>query len=145
MSNLGFTGTRNDLTPKQAEVLHGVITVMAHNHEEFHYGDCVGADKIAFAIARAQRLTTVCHPPDIDTHRAFTKADYTRPATSYLKRNHNIVDSCNFLIACPNSLDEVVRSGTWATMRYAWKKNIAVGIIYPNGKRGFYNGGFPPA
>ena len=51
----------------------------------------------------------------------------------YLVRNHNIVDSTDMLIGCPKEMQEQLRSGTLATIRYAKKKNKKIIIIFPNG------------
>jgi hypothetical protein len=52
----------------------------------------------------------------------------------YLDRNHDIVDSSDLLIAVSESTVEVLRSGTWATIRYAKKLRKPIKIIYPDGK-----------
>ena len=41
-------------------------------------------------------------------------------------RNKDIVNSCDILIACPENDKEVIRSGTWSTIRYAKKINKTV-------------------
>jgi hypothetical protein len=59
------------------------------------------------------------HPPTDDRKRAFCTgngADWE--PKPYLERNHDIVDETTILIACPNG-EERMRSGTWATVRYA--------------------------
>ena len=52
----------------------------------------------------------------------------------YLERNRDIVDACDILIACPRTLKEELRSGTWATVRYARKVGKPVAILWNNGK-----------
>lgn len=44
----------------------------------------------------------------------------------YLKRDDALIDGANLLLAFPNSMQEVLRSGTWATIRRAWKANVPV-------------------
>lgn len=56
------------------------------------------------------------------------------PIKPPLVRNHDIVDSTELLIACPKEQVEVLRSGTWATIRYARKKEITVWLIDPEGQ-----------
>jgi hypothetical protein len=41
------------------------------------------------------------------------------------------------VIAAPMSSAEILRSGTWATIRYARKAGKPVLIIWPNGELGF--------
>ena len=50
----------------------------------------------------------------------------------YLERNKKIVNCCDILIAAPKQINEVLRSGTWSTIRYAKKIGIEVFIILPN-------------
>jgi len=53
-------------------------------------------------------------------------------------RNHKMVDSAGVLLATPKEDHEVLRSGTWATIRYAYKKNKQVVLVWPDG--GAYSG-----
>jgi hypothetical protein len=55
------------------------------------------------------------------------------PEAPFLKRNKNIVDYTDLLVACPNGFEEVIRSGTWATWRYAVKQEKLWIIIWPDG------------
>lgn len=48
----------------------------------------------------------------------------------YLKRNIDIVDNTDILIGCPSG-EEIVRSGTWHTIRYAKKQNKKIMMIRP--------------
>lgn len=100
---------------------------------EFHHGDCIGADRDAQEIANEDGWYTVSHPPEIQTKRAFTENDRTEPRKPYLDRNHDIVYETEMLIACPKEDTEQLRSGTWATVRYARKQGKPVRIIRPSG------------
>ena len=53
------------------------------------------------------------------------------PEKEYIERNHDVVDTCDLLIAMPNTELEVVRSGTWATIRYARKLKKVIVILEP--------------
>ncbi len=66
--------------------------------------------------------------------RNFSKGDETRKPKPYLKRNHDIVDESDILIGFPSSEEERLRSGTWATVRYARKTGKRIYIIFPDGK-----------
>jgi hypothetical protein len=97
---------------------------------EFHHGDCVGADAEADdLIAQIGGCKIVIHPPDNPRKRAF-KTRYpgriVLPAKPYLMRNHDIVDATDILIAAPKTNEEELRSGTWATIRYAMKQGKEV-------------------
>ena len=134
MWRVGFTGTQNGMTEKQLIMLQGLLS---NGCDEFHHGDCVGAD------AQAHRLVTdmdksppiFIHPPKDDSKRAFcpTLDERMCEPEEYLKRNHHIVDECDALIATPATNQEVIRSGTWATVRYARTQGKFVTIIPPQG------------
>lgn len=128
---IGFTGTQFGLSTRQksevrlallnAKALHILDTL------EFHHGGCVGSDEEAAEIARELGFWVVAHPPIITTKmsKQLYLNDEVRDPEDYLDRNHNIVDECDELIATPKQEDEVLRSGTWATIRYA-KKRIKI-------------------
>jgi len=50
-----------------------------------------------------------------------------------LARNRDIVNMSDILIAAPGEKAEVLRSGTWATIRYARKMSRKLLVIYPKG------------
>lgn len=53
------------------------------------------------------------------------------PVKPPLKRNYDIVDACDILLAAPRTLTEELRSGTWATIRYARKTGKKYLILAP--------------
>jgi len=128
MAKIGFTGSRFGPTSDQAEMLKFWIGSV----EEVHHGDCVGADATADAIAASYGTRRVAHPPVRAEFRAWCQTEETRPERPYLTRNHDIVDETDFLVATPSG-PEHLRSGTWATIRYARKKDKSVVIIWPDG------------
>lgn len=129
---VGFTGTRDGMTPRQ-KAAFGVLITSA---EQLHHGMCVGADSEAEAIAK-QRAPNCCrtgHPAsDVpDKYRAnCLDTDEVLPAVPAMERNGTIVDACDLLIAAPRALQEELRSGTWATVRYARKSGKPVIILDP--------------
>jgi hypothetical protein len=128
---IGFTGTRKGMTTAQRDAVAAVLRTL--NATVLHHGDCVGADAQANEIARALGLRVVLHPPDDGRHRAFCRADEVRSPRSYLVRNHDIVNDAQVLVATPGQQSEVMRSGTWATIRYARKLGVRTVVIYPSG------------
>jgi len=109
---------------------------------EFHHGDCVGADEEAHAIIWAMvqdeglDCLIVIHPPTDEKFRAFCGVVRDphveiRAPKPYLERNHDIVDETEVLIATPGTHQEMTRSGTWATIRYARKRYHPIGLIEP--------------
>lgn len=120
--SIGFTGTGHGMTDYQRLAFAEAIRLI--QPVEFHHGDCVGADAEAHEIVRrvAPACVIVIHPPAIKAKRAFCHGDKVLDPEDYLVRNHRVVDAVNSLIATPQTIDEVLRSGTWATVRYARKK-----------------------
>lgn len=105
---------------------------MLLNPFRVHHGDCIGADAAMHIIARDYlNKVVVIHPPTDDAKRAFCKWDILLGAKPYLDRNHDIVDRSEVMIACPGEHNEVLRSGTWATIRYARKLKKPIIIIKP--------------
>lgn len=78
-------------------------------------------------------LWVVIHPPKDESKRAFSIADEVRGAKPYLQRNKDIVDETDVLIATPKGNEEELRSGVWATIRYARKQKKKIVIIFPDG------------
>lgn len=128
---VGFTGTRRGLSSAQYDELVGFAN--AQSIEQFHHGDCVGADAEAHDIFNYATPWIVVHPPIDDKHRAYRHGDVKVSPKPYIERNHDIVDECDVLIACPGSMEEEQRSGTWATIRYAAKIGRRTLIVWPNG------------
>ena len=126
---VGFTGTRFGMSYKQKEALSNLLYETLD--EEFHHGDCLGADYEADSIARKWGYEIVIHPPEDKKYRAFCaqSGDTVWEPAPYLERNRDIVDSTDKLIAAPKSGKEELRSGTWATIRYARKMGKEVVIL----------------
>lgn len=130
---IGFTGTQLGLVWKQKSTLKSVLEKLRPVFSKFHHGDCIGADKQANDLARELNYRIVSHPPSNEKKRAFCEADQVLPPKEYLARNHDIVNCSQVLIACPKESQEVVRSGTWSTIRYARKMKKDIIIIYFDG------------
>jgi hypothetical protein len=128
--SIGFTGTQLGMTGDQAAAVARFLI----GKEEIHHGDCIGADAQAHALAEMTELYVIVHPPVNDSKRAFCKPSRgeVREEKPYLQRNRDIVSECSILIAAPKSFHEEVRSGTWATVRYA-KGKIPTVIVWPDG------------
>lgn len=127
---VGFTGTRHGMTEAQIATF---LTLLPEYCGPFHHGDCKGADAQASDLASQWRLV-ISHPPTDEKLRAFTPwSTVVLPSKPYIERNHDIVDACDVLIGCPGEMTEQLRSGTWATIRYARKIGKKVVVIYPDG------------
>lgn len=133
---IGFSGTREGMTASQS---HAVRRILAENlldsvdPEEFHDGDCVGADDQAHGIASDLGYWLHLHPPIEESLRAFNGANVFHPRKPYLRRNEDIVNMTDMLVATPKSMEDR-GGGTWATIRFAQRKNKKLAVIAPDGK-----------
>lgn len=131
--HIAFTGTQNGMTPQQAEAFRDVLGWGNHVDHFLHHGDCIGADIDAHRIALARGWRIHVHPPDDPRKRAFCAGAVIHAPLPYLVRNRVIVDSAELLVATPSG-PEKLRSGTWATIRYAIKRGKPVWIVWPHGE-----------
>lgn len=136
---IGFTGSQEDLSLIQFDLL---VAVLAEFEEitEAHHGDCIGGD-LAFHLIIEELRPDVeinVRPPTDKKKRAFCHGDVMHTPRDFLDRNHDIVDSCDILIACPK-MKEILRSGTWATVRYARKTDKPIAILWRDGKYTYEN------
>jgi len=139
MKKIGFTGTSRGTSARQRQSLTFIFEILREGKPsaalELHHGDCVGADAEAHTIALELGIAVVIHPPEDTKARAFCgDATASRDPKPYLVRNHAIVDETEFLIACPATYVEHLRSGTWATYRYALRLGRRIILITPDGK-----------
>lgn len=128
---LGFTGTRHGMTEKQkielAKILRDGVT-------ELHHGMCKGADEECHNLARAiGGIWIVGHPPKNTYLMADLDIDEMRGPQEYLARDENIVEETDELVAAPHGMQEMIRSGTWTTVRYAQQHDKWATIIFPDG------------
>lgn len=127
----GFTGNQDGMTKQQKKAFRKLL--IEHGITEFHHGDCVGSDADAHLIAKTLGLSIVKHPPVDEKKRAFCKGGRELPAKPYLPRNKDIVKASSIMFATPRSFNEVVRSGTWSTVRFATNLQRKMLVIYPDG------------
>lgn len=132
---MGFTGTQEGMTNAQAGAVRMIL--QTYCPDEFHHGDCIGADEEAHRMVRTIRHASpphiVVHPPNRTGKRAYCSGDITRPEKDYLLRNRDIVDESHAMIATPKESKEQQRSGTWSTVRYAKKQKKHVFLVLPDG------------
>jgi len=149
----GITGTQKDMN----EIQEKNFIYFLEQYQpisEFHDGNCIGSD----IHARRILFETLKHPIEFHIHPStlnsfvkpfrpnLTKINHKiieYPVKPPLERNHDIV-KVNVLFATPKENLEVIRSGTWATIRYAKKWNIPVYILYPDGRVIFFDVGKTP-
>jgi len=129
---MGFSGTREGMTAIQKDVVENIIDWF--RPQEFRHGDCIGSDVDAHSIARKHEyIWIIGHPPIDPILRAYCDFDETRLPQEYKVRDKRIVIESNILVATPKEMSEVLRSGTWTTIRYAREAKIPVLIVKPTG------------
>jgi hypothetical protein len=149
MSKIGFTGTRAEITFNQKM---GIASILAKNLEkvsinEFRHGQCVGADCYVAAVAKNLTYKVIAYPGFPGGNRAdrqyrgkFNKNDVVMAEEEFFTRNRLIVLASDLMIATPKESYETLRSGTWATVRFATKKGKHLIVVLPNGQMKEYNG-----
>lgn len=144
-TDIAFTGTQEGMTQKQRhELLWWLKRLRAQEPVAggprympiFHHGLCIGADAEAHMTAKLAGLFLYGHPCVEEGHpkravldlEEFSRLDPVQPP---LERNHIMVDNCGLLIAAPRQREEVLRSGTWSTVRYARKRGKQTLMLWP--------------
>ncbi len=138
---LGFTGTQDGMTIEQVA---SIIELFENGDlaavETVHHGDCIGSDADMDWLCPKLDIQVVLHPGcnarGFPAKRANCLGKHiikTYPQRKYLDRDQDIVDETEGLLATPKEYTEVLRSGTWATVRRARKKGVPVWIVYPDG------------
>jgi len=131
---IGFTSTQEGMTKDQRIWLNTFINDF--KPVEFHHGDCIGSDSEAHELVKLiyPECKIIIHPPLNKSKRAFNEGTQILKEKKYLERNKNIVNLTDILIGTPKENEEILRSGTWSTIRFAKKRNKSFHIILPNGK-----------
>lgn len=135
MLNIGFTGTRKGKTEAQ---LASVISFLDGLEFIAHHGDCEGWDEIFDIICYEMQICRLLYPSTSKTRRWSEvhrpeNCEVAQLAKPPMERNPDIVNPVDAMLACPGEMFEELRSGTWATIRYARKINKPLIIIWPDG------------
>lgn len=128
---IAFTGTRQGMTDNQKVEL--VEWLEKLKPTKVYHGDCIGADTDFHHSVRKFDPEIFVHiiPSNIADQRSFLKGDKVEDPNHPLVRNRDMVDNADIVIAAPATLEEVLRSGTWATIRYARKLKKEVILLKP--------------
>ena len=134
--NIGFTGTQQGMTYQQEFSLRkkldeierrDILTCACH-------GDCIGSDAEFHELCQEHGFAIEIRPCTITQKRAYCQgADQVHIPDEPLTRNHFIVADSELMFATPKENHEVLRSGTWATIRYAQKLWKHIIVIWPDG------------
>lgn len=135
---ISVTSTRAGLTDSQKSV--AVKFLKASKDKRLAHGDCFGGDSDLHNIAKELEYEIYIFPCNIKKARAFNNnAVSVAEEKSPLERNKDIVKAGDVLLVFPKTKSEEVRSGTWATFRFANKIGKEVWIIFPDGTTTVYN------
>lgn len=148
INSIGFTGTQRGLTTIQASMLWQTLTKL-HEYDiyEYHHGTCIGADDQFDAFVRLidnPGSTIHIHPPnnaqktaDCHLRPIGLRQVHIHSQKGYLDRNTDIVTCSHIIVACPGECHEVIRSGTWATIRRARRMKKPHVLVFPDGSLEF--------
>jgi hypothetical protein len=134
VKRIGFTGTRYGMTEVQRASVIALVEEFEPVGIEGHHGDCIGADREFHYAVVLCGGRVVLHPPTNPDHRAYCMAHETRPEFPYMRRNKNIVDAVELMIAGPCEMREQERGGTWRTIQLARKAKRPLLIVWPDGR-----------
>lgn len=143
--NLGITATRVGLTRRQKTAVISLhFTHQLPDHFKLRHGGCIGGDEDIHKIFReTSSVYVIVYPQNALSDSVSTfcvnDADEIRESLPPLVRNRLLVDESSLLIACPKG-GEYMRSGTWATIRYARKVHKEIWIVWPDGTLEVENG-----
>jgi hypothetical protein len=143
---IGFTGIRNGMTPPQkhrfVELIDARLKLIPHILVNFVHGGAIGADEEADELFsdiiynNSMSYNIIVWPASEARWRYWRKKHVTHtimPPEDPLVRNRKIVDQVEQMYATPAEMSEVLRSGTWATIRYTKSQDKALTIIFPDG------------
>jgi|19_taG_2_1085344.scaffolds.fasta_scaffold00062_32 hypothetical protein len=138
MYSIGFTGTQSGITEGQFINLSRILHILSRKGKvEVHHGMCIGADHEFHIMIRSilgSEAEIHGHPCNIyDKQAKIIDIDVMHPIMKPLKRNKIIAKSSDQIIVCPKESEEQLRSGTWATYRYAQQANKEITLIKPDG------------
>ena len=132
---IAMTGTQKGMNAFQMSECW--ILLHLFRPKEVHHGGCVGADKNFHDIVRhlpGPSLKVHCHPAwdKVGDQMADCYGDKNYQSLPPLVRNQEMVmQGVDGLWAFPHQERMIVRSGTWATVRYALKADRRVFVITP--------------
>jgi hypothetical protein len=121
---ISFSGTREGMSEAQKAQLEQFLLDHKNSIFSLSHGGCVGADAECHAIARrvcGSSLFISVHPSTASARVVIPPdADHVADGLPPLERNRDVVRSGkDLLIVAPLWMVEVLRSGTWSTVRYA--------------------------
>lgn len=141
MHSIGFTGT-TAVTNLQAVYIDAIIRDLTA--DRFVSGCANGVDTVAALSAWSEHWTAkhLLLVPEAKYHNErlvlymgkHPDVEVRQVPGGYLKRDDAIVKESNELVAFPRTAREILRSGTWATIRRARKAGVPVRLFPLEGR-----------
>jgi len=133
---ISFTGTRRGMTENQRKSIECWLLIHEKDVAMASHGCCIGADIQFHCLLRevfGSRILIAVFPSTAKTAAPIPKdADYVAPPRPPLVRDKDIMNNGrDFLLVAPYTSEEVLRSGTWATKRYAEKIKVPFEVFNP--------------
>jgi hypothetical protein len=136
---VGYSGTRRGMTDPQKQAVRMTVWNLigsSPRRHAVHHGDCIGGDAQFHKMCQLIGVRIVKHPAN-GVH-AKDKANCrgageVRREMPPLERNKIIVLETDCMIIAPHEYEERVRSGTWATWRFAKALGRRIYLILPDG------------
>lgn len=103
---------------------------------DFHHGGCIGADTQAHKFVHEQfgdKCKVWVHPATTTNVECFEGQGEIVAHRPALQRNMAIVMCSHVMVAAPQTVEEVIRSGTWATIRAARARRRPLYLVRPDG------------
>jgi hypothetical protein len=137
IDGLTFTGTQEGMTLGQLSRVRALLRELSPKY--VLHGACVGADDEFDEIAAVMGIKRHVFPSTVAAKRVSDARLRSRTgsevviheAAQPLVRNRTMVNYGEAVIACPKSDAEVLRSGTWATIRYARRRRKLHEVVTP--------------
>lgn len=145
---IGYTGTRNGMTQAQKDSLFGILDYLGcfkGTVTHINHGDCIGGDEefdnAVVETLKQDTVTRIIHAPVDPEHQAhmasrnngFYKETIISEPQTHLKRNRNVVEASDIIIAAPEQDSDPGWGGTWYTYNYARKHDKPTYLIQPSG------------
>ena len=131
--HLAVTATRDGLTDEQAYI---AMQLLDHALRLSH-GAARGGDSQLHYLAHDRGVPCSIWPADnVPSNLSgldIWDTDVIHPAGKALDRNHDIILDGHALAAFPRLMQEELRSGTWAAVRFARKTDRPILIVWPDG------------
>lgn len=140
---LAFTGTSQGMTANQRAKVASLLIKFGPTLHTVVHGGCVGADEEFHALCLTRGLRIHVWPSNLQGKWGnWEGAEEVHDPMPPLDRNTEIVREGTHLLAAPKEFQEVLRSGTWSTVRRAKKQRRGYVIVDPSGVACYSTGGW---